>query len=108
MEMRDTNMVYTREKMIRKIAKMSKRDVSTVRSVYDTLENAVVELLKTVSDGHDVVIKLFEGISLEGVYTPEKTKVNNLTGKEIKVASKIKPKVNITRSFCEKINSANA
>jgi len=106
MEMRDTNTVYTREKMIRKIAKMSKRDLNTARSVYDALEDAITELLLTVTTDHDVIIKLFEGISLEGTYVPEKMKVNNLTGKEIKVASKIKPKVNITRSFCDKLNAA--
>ena len=71
---------------------------SIERSLYLT-----TQLLET---DHDVIIKLFEGISLEGTYVPEKTKVNNLTGKEIKVASKIKPKVNITRSFCDKLNAA--
>ena len=30
---------------------------------------------------------------------------NNLTGKTNKVESKIKPKFNITRSYCEKLNS---
>lgn len=107
MEMRDTNIVYTREKMIRKIAKMSKRDINTARSVYDAIEDAITEILLTVTSDHNVIIKLFNGFTLEGVYVPEKTKINNLTGKEIKVASKIKPKMNIARTFCEKINAIN-
>ena len=50
-------------------------------------------------------IKLFEGISLDGIYVSEKTKQNNLTGQLNIVKSKIKPKFNITRSYCEKLNN---
>ena len=38
------------------------------------------------------------------VKSSEKTKKNNLTGKTEFVSSKIKPKFNITRSYCEKLN----
>ena len=50
-------------------------------------------------------IKLFEGMSLDGVYVPEKTKKNNLTGQMNFVDSRIKPKFNITRSYREKLNN---
>ena len=58
-----------------------------------------------VNDERDVCIKLFEGISLDGKYVPEKTKRNNLTGETNFVESKIKPKFNITRSYCDKLNN---
>ena len=58
-----------------------------------------------MNEEQDVCIKLFEGISLDGIYVPEKTKTNNLTGKTNLVKSKIKPKFTITRSYCEKLNN---
>lgn len=95
----------TREDLIKDIAKRSNIDVFDVKDVYNTLENIIFETLLSVDEGREIVLKLFEGISLEGIYIPEKTKKNNLTGKLIYVDSKINPKFNITRSYCEKLNS---
>ena len=73
--------------------------------VYNTLENLIFNILSSVDENEDVCIRLFEGISLDGKYVPEKTKKNNLTGETHFVESKIKPKFNITRSYCEKLNN---
>ena len=77
---------------------------SVVKDVYGLLENVIFSSLSSVDKEQDVCIRLFEGISLDGTYIPEQTKKINLTGEMVCVESKIKPKFNITRSYCEKLN----
>lgn len=94
----------TKEKIIKSIAKKTRIDINDVRVFYNTLENFIFDALCSVNEEQDVCVKLFEGISLDGKYIPEKKKQNNLTGKVSLVSDKIKPKFNITRSYCEKLN----
>ena len=94
----------TKEKLIRDIAKQTNISVSNVRIVYNTLENTIFDRLSSVDMNQDISIRLFEGISLDGTYVPEKTKKNNLTGVLSFIKGKIKPKFNITRSYREKLN----
>lgn len=96
--------VVTKENLIKDIAKQTNNNISNVKIIYNTLEDIIFELLSSVNENENTCIRLFEGISLDGVYTPEKTKKNNLTGELSLVKSKIKPKFNITRSYCEKLN----
>lgn len=95
----------TKETLIRDIAKQTNKSINDVRDIYNTLEKTIFDILSSVDVNGDISIKLFEGISLDGVYIPEKTKQNNLTGKMSLVESKIKPKFNITRSYCDKLNN---
>ena len=95
----------TKESLIRDIAKQTKKNVNDIKEVYNTLENTIFDILSSVDVNGNISIRLFEGISLDGNYIPEKTKKNNLTGKMSLVESKIKPKFNITRSYCEKLNN---
>ncbi len=95
----------TKEALIRDTAKQTNKSVNDVKDVYNTLEKTIFDILSSVDTNGDVSIRLFEGISLDGIYVPEKTKRNNLTGKMNVVESKIKPKFSITRSYCEKLNS---
>ena len=78
---------------------------SVVKDVYSLLENVIFKSLSSADKRQDVCIRLFEGVSLDCVYIPEKTKKNNLTGEFGLVESKIKPKFNITRYYCEKLNN---
>lgn len=94
----------TKENLIRDIAKQTNKNISDVKDVYNTLEKTIFDILSSVEDNGDTSIRLFEGITLDGIYIPEKIKINNLTGKENLVESKIKPKFSITRSYCEKLN----
>lgn len=94
----------TKENLIKHIAKQTNNSISNVRDVYNTLEKTLFDILSSVDENGDTSIRLFEGISLDGTYHPEKTKKSNLTGKVSLVESKIKPKFNITRSYCEKLN----
>ena len=95
----------TKDALIKDIAKQTNKSVSDIKDIYNTLEKTIFDILSSVNTNGDVSIRLFEGISLDGIYIPEKTKQNNLTGKSSLVKSKIKPKFNITRSYCEKLNS---
>ena len=94
----------TKETLIKDIAKQTNKSVNDVKDVYNTLEKTIFDILSSVCVNGDVSIRLFEGISLDGIFISEKTKQNNLTGKTSLVESKIKPKFNITRSYCEKLN----
>lgn len=95
----------TKDNIIRNIAKQTNKNISDIREIYNVLENNIFEILSSVNEEQDVCIKLFEGISLDGKFAPEKEKKNNLTGEVKLVDSKIKPKFNITRSYCEKLNN---
>lgn len=95
----------TKENLIRDIAKQTNKNISDVKDIYNTLEKTIFDILSSVDVNGDISIRLFEGISLDGIYIPEKTKQNNLTGELSFVESKIKPKFNITRSYCEKLNN---
>lgn len=97
--------VITKENLIRDIAKQTNNNISDVKPIYNALESFIFDTLSSVNANENVCIRLFEGISLDGTYIPEKTKKNNLTGETHLVQSKIKPKFNITRSYCEKLNS---
>ena len=94
----------TKENIIRDIVKQTGKNMSDVKTIYNALEEIIFTTLSSVCQDKDVCIRLFEGISLDGEYISEKTKKNNLTGKVEFVNSKIKPKFNITRSYCEKLN----
>lgn len=95
----------TKENLIKDIAKQTNKNIGDVRDIYNVLEKTIFDILSSVETNGDISIRLFEGISLDGIYVPEKTKQNNLTGKTTLVESKIKPKFNITRSYCEKLNN---
>ena len=92
----------SKKKLVKLIRESHTKTV--VKNVYNTLEDSIFDLLSSVDKKHDICIKLFEGVSLDGKYIPDKTKKNNLTDKTILVHGHIKPKFNITRSYREKLN----
>lgn len=96
--------VVKKENIIRAIAKQTDNNIYNVKDIYNALEDYIFHTLSSVNKSESVCIKLFEGISLDGTYISEKIKKNNLTGEVGFVESKIKPKFNITRSYCEKLN----
>lgn len=98
----DENGVISKKKLIKSIRNYHTKSV--IKDIYGLLEEIIFNYLSSVDKKQDVCIRLFEGISLDGTYVSEKTKKNNLTGEVSLVESKIKPKFNITRSYCEKLN----
>lgn len=99
----DENGTISKKKLIKSIKNSHTKSV--IKDIYNLIENIIFNYLCTVSKKQDISIRLFEGISLDGTYVSEKTKKNNLTGEIGFVESKIKPKFNITRSYCEKLNN---
>jgi nucleoid DNA-binding protein len=99
----DEDGIISKKKLIKSIRNSHTKSV--IKSVYELLEEIIFNYLSSVDKKQDVCIRLFEGISLDGTYVSEKTKKNNLTGEVNLVESKIKPKFNITRSYCEKLNN---
>lgn len=94
----------TKGKIIKDIARKTNKTAYDIKSFYNALENIIFDALCSADENQDVCVRLFEGISLDGRYIPEKKKKNNLTGQVSLVDGKIKPKFNITRSYCEKLN----
>ena len=102
---------YTKEMLVKQVTKKYKKEISPsklhmeeVRNVINLLEEEIFEILSTADENKDVSIRLFEGMTMDSTFVPGKTKVNNLTGKEIYVPGKIKPKVNITRYYTSSLN----
>lgn len=98
----DEDGIISKKKLIKSIKNSHTK--SAIKYIYSLLEEIIFNSLSSVDKKQDVCIRLFEGISLDGTYVSEKTKKNNLTGEVSFVESKIKPKFNITRSYCEKLN----
>lgn len=100
-------LTYTKDMLVRSVADECGNELKTVRSIYNSLEDNVATILSSADSETDITIRLFEGISINSTFVPEKIKVNNLTGEKITTSSKIKPKAHITRNYCEKITSHN-
>lgn len=98
---------FTKDMLIRNIAEMCDENMSTIRNIYNLLEQNVAKLLSSADPNTDISIRLFEGITIDSTFIPEKTKINNLTSQVITATSKIKPKANITRSYCKKLTNHN-
>lgn len=95
----------TKENLIKYVANKTNKTILETKDIYNALEDIIFDILSSTNEEQNVCIKLFEGINLDGTFVPEKTKRNNLTGEIKLVSSKIKPKFNITRSYCEKLNN---
>lgn len=102
-----TKTTYTKENLIKNIANECGKSKNIVRNIYNTLEENVTELLSSADANTDVSVRLFEGISIDSSFILEKNKLNNLTGEIITTKSKIKPKANITRYYCDKLTNRN-
>lgn len=95
---------YTKDMLIKIIARECRIDRHVVRKIYESLENNIASILSETDASGNVAIRLFEGVVLNGVYVPEHDKTNNLTGEMITVDGKIKPKFHITESYIKKLN----
>ena len=98
--------IYTKSALIREVAARCGKELTTVRSVCNTLEDIIEELLSGVTHDEDVTLKVFKGISIGGSYVAGKTKTNNLTREIITTKDKVKPKAHFTKEYRQKINDA--
>ena len=98
----DEDGLISKKKLVKSIRESHTKAV--VKNVYNTLEHLLFKSLSDVNKKHDITIKMFEGISLNGKFIPEQMKENHFTKQINLVESHIKPKFNITRSYREKLN----
>lgn len=96
---------YTKDMIIKNIANECGKEIKYVKEIYNALESEIERLLSKANSDTDISLRLFEGISINSTFVPEQTKINNLTGEMLTSSSKIKPKANITRHYCEKITA---
>lgn len=96
------NEFISKKKLIKSVKDIHTKIV--VKDVYNTFEHLIFQLLSSVDKNHDISIRAFEGINIDGTFIPEKKKKNNLTGNINMVSSRIKPKFTITRYYREKLN----
>lgn len=99
--------IYNKKILIKKIAKMTGREIRTVRTVYNAMEEVITELLASADVDTDITIRLFEGFTIDSTFIPEQIQTNNLTGKVITALSKIRLKANITRNYRNKVTAYN-
>lgn len=99
----DEDGVISKKKLIKSIKNSNTKSV--IKNIYNLLENIIFNSLSSVDENQDVCIRLFEGVSIDGMYIPEHTKKINLTGESRFVESKIRPKFNITRTYCDRLNN---
>ena len=107
MDQEKIKVTYTKDMIIKDISEECNKNKSIVRTIYNEIEKKVAKFLSSADPNTDVSVRLFEGISIDSIYIPEITKMNNLTGKVMTSASKIKPKANITRYYCDKLTNYN-
>lgn len=98
-----SRVTYTKSKIISRVSKRAHLRPDTVRRVYDSLEQELVDMLSEAAVDTDVSLRIFEGITLDGRYIPPHDKLNNLTGEMITTREKIKTKANVTRYYDDKV-----
>lgn len=103
--MEKNKIVYTKAKIIKMVAHRARIRKSLVKKIYLALEEEIMKLLAEANENDDILLRLFEGISIDSEFLPQKEKLNNLTGETIITQEKIKAKANITRYYCEKLSS---
>lgn len=96
-------LTYTKADLIKSIARECGFHKEEVRMVYESLDNHIIEALSNANENTDVVVRLFDGVSINSTFVPEMERHNNLTGEDIVAMCKIRPKVKLTRNYREKI-----
>lgn len=100
----DSKKTITKNSLIKTVANISGRDVYAVKDIINTMQNVVFGYITSVDKKNtDVVIKIFDGMSIEAKYVPKHNKISNLTGNEIRIDDKVKTKLNVTRTYCKKL-----
>lgn len=107
MENNKTKITYTKAEIIKRVAKSIKVRRSLVKKVYNGVEEEITKLLASANNNEDISLRLFDGLSIDSKFLPEKEKVNNLTGETITTLEKIRAKANITKHYCNKLSNYN-
>lgn len=96
-------LTYTKANLIKSIARDCGFEQEEVRMVYESLDNHILEALSSATEDEDVVVRLFDGVSISSTFEPEMERHNNLTGESIISSCKIRPKAKLTRNYRERL-----
>lgn len=94
-------MILTQDDLIKRIAKKEDINVAMVRKVFKSAEKIIFDHLSSTTPSETNTIKLFDGLSIECKYIPEK---EIHTYDDILVNEKIWAKPKITRHYNRKLN----
>jgi len=97
-------MKLSKDDLIRAVSTESNTPLYVVTKVLNSLEVVVMDNLKKANKDSDVSIRLLEGIYVDGVYLPSRTRINNLTGRSVDISERIKVKPRSTKVYESKIN----
>ncbi len=94
-------LTITQENLIKEIASKENLNVATVRDIFQSAEDIIFAHLSSTTPSENVMIKIFDGLSVECNYIPEK---EIHTYDTIICKPKIWAKPKITRYFNRKLN----
>ena len=94
---------YTKSMLIKDISDTAGFDIGDVKEMYNHFADIVTGYLANAPIDSDVVVKLFEGVSLGSTFEPATTRRNNFTGEDVAVPDRIKPKASFTKTFKDKL-----
>lgn len=103
-EKEKNKMVYSKSEIVDNVARCCRVRLNVVEKVFAEIEYFIMERLSDADGSNDVVLKLFDGMSLSASFVPEKEKLNNLTGETITTTSKIAIKANVTKTYKNKVS----
>lgn len=94
-------MIITQEMLIQQVAETQHQDSAAVRRIFKNAEALIFKILSCATPTEPAIIKIFDGLSLECRYIPEKT---IHTYEELHCSAKIWAKPKITRHYNRKLN----
>ncbi|MBO5054844.1 MAG: hypothetical protein J6C64_00610 [Lachnospiraceae bacterium] len=94
-------MIVTQEILMNQIAGKENMNAATVRKIFNSAEDIIFHYLSSTTPSENTTIKLFDGLSLECVYIPEK-EIHTYDDIVCKPRLWVKPK--ITRYYNRKLN----
>lgn len=90
---------FKREDVITVVHEKSGYYKKDLRKVMDALEESIIAIMATAEIDDPVEIRLFDGFYVQAKREPERPAIDPRTGESIIAREKIKPNVNIRRSF---------
>ena len=90
---------FKREDVVTVLREKSGYYKKDLRKVLDALEETLIAIMATAQIDDPVEIRLFDGFYVQAKREPERPAADPRTGENIIAREKIKPNVNIRRSF---------
>ena len=93
----------TRERLIRKVAEASGYYQKDIRTVFNVLEDVVLECFGEVTDEEPIAIRILPGLCLHGYIVPERERVDPRNLEPIVCPPTVKVSAKYSELFKEKI-----